>query len=97
MEPKFISQYQVTFEMAKHWAAHPVGRKAIRDRKRGILLRVMLMICGAIMILCSVLTQEYFFGIAGILAILIGLERLFLLPKISLKQQYAMILILNTN
>lgn len=92
MEAKFINQYEVTIEMIQQWEAHPVGRKAVHDHKIGIHLRIAIICCGLLLILCSVLTQEILFTLFGILAIFIGLARLFLLPKLVLKKQYALIL-----
>lgn len=92
MEPKFINQYQVTLERYQYWARHPVGKKAVHNRRLGIRLRIALICCGLLLILCGVLTQERIMPILGIFGILMGLARLFFLPNIILKKQYALIL-----
>lgn len=92
MEPKFINQYQITLEVYQQWAKHPVGNRAVRARKKGIRLRVMLACCGVFLLLDGLLIREFFLMMCGFLFFLLALFRLFVLPNRLIKSQYQMIL-----
>lgn len=91
MEPKFVSQFHVTMEMYKEWGRHPLGKNAVKNRKKVIGLRVFLACLGNLIILMGVLLSEFFYVIVGLFALIMALLRLFVLPDRLLGKQYDMI------
>ncbi len=92
MEPKFINQYTITIEMLKEWAAHPVGHSAINQRKKGITLRILGLICSCIIGMSGFLLHEYLMIAMGVVFGVLFLLRLFVIPNRIIKKQYALIL-----
>lgn len=88
MEPKFINEFSITLEMYKDWFHHPIGNAAVKDRKRGICLRVTLAFCGILMIVLGLLLKEFFAVMTGTVFLLIALFRLLILPNKIMKIQY---------
>lgn len=92
MEPKFINQYKVTFEIFQDWGKHPVGKKGIKNRKKGIMLRVVTAICGILVMIIGLLIQEFVFVYCGFVFLAVAMLRLFVLPNKVLKNQFNMVL-----
>ena len=92
MEPKFINQYKVTFEIYQDWANRPVGRKAVRNRRRGIHLRITLACLSVFIIAIGLLIQEFVYIICGLAFLTLALLRLFVLPNKYLKNQFHLVL-----
>lgn len=92
MEPKFINEINITFELYKYWAKHPMGKSAVRGRKRGLILRIILAVCGLLLCLLSIFTRDFYELICGLIFLMIALARLFILPDKMLKRQYRLIL-----
>lgn len=92
MEPKFINEVNITFELYKYWAKHPMGKRAVRSRKTGLVLQIILAVCGLFLSLLSIFTRDFFELICGLIFLMIALSRLFILPDKMLKRQYRLIL-----
>lgn len=92
MEPQFVNQYHLSYEMYQYWSSHPVGEKAIKNRKKGIILRVALICCGAIVLLCGIILREFSFSVMGIAFLFFGIARLTFLPTQIIKKQYELML-----
>lgn len=44
MEPKFLNQYKLTYELYQEWGKHPVGKSAVKNHKKGICLLLSILI-----------------------------------------------------
>jgi hypothetical protein len=97
MEPQFINQYVVSFEMYKEWANNPIGRSAIRNRKKGIRLRVIGSIFSIIMIIIGFLLHEFYALLVGFIFLIIFMLRLFFIPNRILKKQYDLVMKAHNN
>lgn len=98
MEPKFVNEYNLTLEMYQEWAKHPVGAYAVKSRKKGICLRIGLICISILLIIDGIFLKEYFMSLAGMIFLVIALNRLLFLPKKIVKMQYDLMLkAYNTN
>lgn len=88
MEPKFINQFSITLELYKDWCNNPIGNAAVKNRNRGIHLRVILACCGILLIVMGLLIKEFFAILAGFGFSYIAFNRLFILPNKIIKMQY---------
>lgn len=88
MEQQYINQYKISFELFKEWANNPIGKNAIRNRKKGIRLRVIGIACSILIAALGVVTNDYLFILIGALTFVLFLVRLFYLPSKMIKKQY---------
>lgn len=88
MEPKFINEYAVTLELYKEWSNNPVGKAAIRNRKKRRLLCAAGVIWGFLILAFGYFQQEYYAVALGIGFILLFTLWVSLMPAHILKKQY---------
>lgn len=92
MEPLFVNEYKITFEMYREWSKNPVGEFAVKSRKKGIRLRIILACCAIFIIIDAILLHNYYFMMFGFAFLIIAVNRLFIAPNKILKSQYNLIL-----
>lgn len=92
MKETFINQYSVTYETYRRWAARPVGKTAIRNRRRWLRLRITVAGCSIVIIVTGIMLQDFFNILLGITMLGIALLRLFVTPDKILRKQYNLVL-----
>lgn len=92
MEQKYINQYNISFELLKEWAKNPIGRSEIRNRKKGIRLRVIGSIASIIIMVSGVFRHEWPVILMGVTFFAIFMSRLFYTPNRFLKKQYDLLI-----
>lgn len=91
MDTKFVNQYAVTYEIYREWSRHPVGKTALRNRRRELRIRITLALCGFIMFGIGVSMRDIFNIVFGITFVIMALLRLFVLPDKVLRKQYNLV------
>lgn len=92
MKEALVNQYSVTYEIFRKWAARPVGKTAVRNRRRGLRLRIVSAGCGIVIIITGSITQDFINILLGIMILGIALLRLFVTPDKILRKQYDLVL-----
>lgn len=88
MENEFTAQFEVTLERYQEWAMNPKGAQAIKERKRGKGLRMMLLVGSILILLGGMLVRELFQLLLGVGFTAIAVNRLFFQEKRVCKKQY---------
>ncbi len=90
MEPAFVNQYTITLEMLREWTKLPVGRSAIRGRRRWRTLRTFGIGISFAIIAFGVVMMEFYAALLGVAFLAIFVLQLFVVPGRALKKQYDM-------
>ncbi len=91
-EPKFICEFDVTYEDYKYWARHPLGAAAVRNRRLSFILRIVGIALSIFIIALGATGVGAAYVVVGIAFLIFFLGRMLLSENIILKKQYETIL-----
>jgi len=88
MEPAFVSEFEVTLKRYQEWAAHPVGKKAVRSRVRMKILCGVLGGCGILLLILGWGSGDL---LTGVLFLTMALLEPLALRPLTVKRQYRLL------
>ncbi|MDD6032705.1 MAG: hypothetical protein PUC47_04335 [Oscillospiraceae bacterium] len=91
MEPVFVSRFEVTLDRYRDWARHPVGRTAVKNRRRSLVLRWIIVLGGLLILTLGLLWRDVYEILLGCFFAVWGVLRLSVLQERALRKQYRML------
>lgn len=88
MEPKFVNEFNLTYEMYTEWAKHPIAPKAVKVRRKRTCLLSIGVLCSVFITIEAILLCDFFVLTTGLVLLMLVLNQLFLLPIRVRKKQY---------
>ena len=92
MEPRFICEFDVSYEEYKYRARHPLGAAAVRNRRLSFILRLAGIVLSVLIIALGAMSAGSPYVFVGIAFLIIFLGRALLSENLILKKQYETVL-----
>lgn len=88
MESKFVNQFPLTFELYKEWMQHPVGRRAVKARRRRYILLAVGATLSLFLIILGIVNADSYSLYIGIVLLAFYLFLAVFNPTIAMKRQF---------